>query len=181
MERNEILQVLQTLLTFSFLKVNNMIESFEFEGIRLSAPKPSGVTGQTILRGNGSIDEQEMRTFSELTNKSESLSMDTQRLKVFQTRIGTLKETDSHAASDVVNRVAIHGALAPGYTEPKTQYDVKKTSSEILSSFLDEKMSYVPPTSEHVMPSFTVDAPRRPYLNPGITLMDKHKVNVNWV
>jgi hypothetical protein len=157
-----------------------MIEPFEFEGIRLQAPQPSGETGSAIIQGKGSIDEQEIRSFSNLAKGMDDLKLDKQQIRVYQTKVGNPSTINSHEASLVPERVISLGVLGPKYEEPTVSMDTMKTTSELLSTFLDSDMSFVPSTNLHHAPPFSVNAPDTPFLNPGLTTVDARKVTVHW-
>lgn len=158
-----------------------MIEPFEFETIRLQAPKPSGETGKSIIHGKGSVDEQEIKSFSVLKKGMDDLRLDGQQLRVYQTKIGNPEGIDSHKAVLVPERVISLGPLGPNYEEPIARDPPAKTTSELLSSFLDSDMSFVPRTDKHVMPPIRMTSPDMPYLSPGLTTIDSRKVKVDWV
>ena len=157
-----------------------MIEPFEFEGIRLSAPQPTGDTGKAILQGKGSVDEQEIKSFSTLKQGMDDIRLDGQLLKVYQTKIGNPNEIDAHKAVHVPDRIISLGVLGPNYEEPTVSESTSQTSSELLSTFLDHTMSFVPRTDLHVMPPIHITSPDMPYLSPGLTTVDSRKVQIHW-
>jgi hypothetical protein len=157
-----------------------MIEPFEFETIRLQAPQPSGETGQAILRGKGSVDEEELKSFSTLTRGMDAMKLDNQQIRVYQTKIGNPSTINPHEASLVPERVISLGVLAPNYEELTANEHNSKTSSEILSAFLDSEMSFVPRNDLHQPPSFAVNSPETPFLNPGLTTIDSRKLTFHW-
>lgn len=157
-----------------------MIEPFEFESIRLQAPLPSGETGKTVLHGKGSVDEQEMKSFSVLKKGMDDVKLDGQRLRIYQSKIGNPGTIDAHKAVYVPERIISMGVLAPNYEEATTGDETTKSSSELLSKFLDETMSFVPRTDLHVMPPMHITSPDMPYLSPGLTTVDSRKVQFHW-
>lgn len=157
-----------------------MIEPFEFEQIRLQAPLPSGETGKAILQGKGSIDEQDIKSFSVLKQGTDDIRLDGQQLRVYQTKIGNPDTVDAHKADLVPERILSLGVLGPNYEEPTVSTDMTRSTSELLSKFLDETMSFVPNTDLHHMPPIQVTSPDMPYLSPGITSIDSRKVNIHW-
>lgn len=157
-----------------------MIEPFEFESIRLQAPQPSGETGKAILQGKGSVDEQEMKSFSVLKQGMDDIRLDRQQLRVYQTRIGNPDAIDAHKADLVPERVMSLGTLAPNYQEPTISEVSTHSTSELLSKFLDQSMSFVPRTDLHVMPPIHITSPDMPYLSPGLTTVDSRKVQIHW-
>ena len=72
-----------------------MIEPFEFEHIRLQAPEPSGHVGSAILQGKGTVDEEEIKSFSSLKQGTDDIRLDGQRLRVYQTKIGNPSHIDA--------------------------------------------------------------------------------------
>lgn len=158
-----------------------MIEPFEFETIRLQAPLPTGTVGTQVLRGNGSIDEEQIKSFSSLKMGSNEMQLDRQQLHIYQTKIGNPSNINSHESKLVPDRIVSVDVHGPMYQEPKQALESSKTSSELLSSFLDRQMTYIPQTDLHQMPSFKINAPDMPFLNPGITSIDSRKVDFNWM
>lgn len=157
-----------------------MIEPFEFESIRLQAPQPSGETGKTILQGKGSVDEQEIKSFSVLKQGMDDIRLDKQQLRVYQTRIGNPAAIDAHKADFVPERITSLGPLAPNYQEPTVSEVSTQSTSELLSTFLDQSMSFVPRTDLHIMPPLHITSPDMPYLSPGLTTVDSRKVQIHW-
>lgn len=157
-----------------------MIEPFEFEGIRLQAPNPTGVVGSAILQGKGSVDEQEIKSFSTLQHGMDDIRLDGERLRVYQTKIGNPSSIDRHKAVLVPERIISLGTLGPNYEEPTVDPTETMTTSERLASFLDQEMSFVPSTDLHVMPPLHVTSPDMPYLSPGLTTIDSRKVQIHW-
>jgi hypothetical protein len=157
-----------------------MIEPFEFEGIRLQAPQPSGDTGKAILQGKGSVDEQEIKSFSVLKQGMDDIRLDGQQLRIYQTRIGNPDAINAHKADLVNERVLSLGTLGPNYEEPTVTDQSSHSSSELLSKFLDHSMSYVPRTDLHVIPPIHITSPDMPYLSPGLTTVDSRKLQIHW-
>lgn len=158
-----------------------MIEPFEFETIRLQAPQPSGKTGKAVIHGKGSIDEEEIKSFSTLKQTEDAIPLDSQRLRIYQSKIGNPSSIDSHKADYVPERVVSLGPIAVNYEEKTTPVQVETSVSELLSKFLDQDMSFVPSTDKHHMPSFNINSPNAPFQTPGLTSIDAHKVKFNWV
>jgi hypothetical protein len=157
-----------------------MIEPFEFEHIRLQAPQPSGETGKAILQGKGSVDEQEIKSFSVLKQGTDDIRLDGQQLRVYQTKIGNPNDIDAHKAQLVPERILSLGVLGPNYDSPTVSEDQSHSTSELLSKFLDETMSFVPSTDLHTMPPIHITSPDMPYLSPGITSIDSRKLQIHW-
>lgn len=157
-----------------------MIEPFEFETIRLQAPKPSGDTGKAILHGAGSVDEQEIKSFAQLKKNEDDLKLDQQKLRIYQTKIGNPNSINSHQAVYALEHLTSLGNPAPNYVEPIESMDVGQTSSELLASMLDNDMSFVPNTDLHVLPGMHVNRPETNFLNPGLTTVDARKMSVHW-
>jgi hypothetical protein len=158
-----------------------MIEPFEFETIRLQAPLPSGSTGKTVLHGKGSVDEQEIQSFSVLKQSEDALRLDGQQIRVYQTKIGNPQSIDPHQANLVPERIVSLGPLAVNYEEANASMEHTKTTSELLSTFLDSEMLFVPNTDMHHAPPFSVNAPDTPFLNPGLTSIDSRKLSIHWM
>lgn len=158
-----------------------MIEPFEFESIRLQAPQPHGTAGQQVLLGNGSIDEQEMKSFSALSASDDTIPMDKERLRIFQNKIGNPLSIDPHAAVHVPERLVAQGAIAPNYVEPTEEMRYTTNTSALLSSFLDQDMTYIPSTDKHKPTGMHINNPRINHLNPGITTIDSRKIAFNWM
>ena len=157
-----------------------MIEPFEFESIRLQAPLPSGEKGSAIIQGKGSVDEQEIKSFSVLKQGMDDVRLDRQQLRVYQTRIGNPAAIDAHKADLVPERILSLGPLAPNYQEPTVSEVPTQSTSELLSTFLDQSMSFVPRTDLHIMPPLHITSPDMPYLSPGLTTVDSRKVQIHW-
>lgn len=157
-----------------------MIEPFEFEAIRLHAPQPSGETGHAILKGNGSVDEQEIKSFAQLKQNEDSLKLDRQKMRVYQTKIGNPASVNSHQAIYANEHLTSLGNPAPNYVEPTESMQVSESTSHLLSQVLDTDMSFVPSTDLHVLPGMHVNHPEKNFLNPGLTTVDARKVNVHW-
>jgi hypothetical protein len=157
-----------------------MIEPFEFESIRLHATLPTGTTGGAILKGSGSVDEQEIKSFAQLKKNEEDLNLDRQKLRIYQTKIGNPNSINSHQAVYANEHLTSLGNPAPNYVEPTESIGTTQSSSELLSSVLDKEMSFVPSTDLHVLPGMHVNHPERNFLNPGLTTVDSRKVNIHW-
>lgn len=158
-----------------------MIEPFEFETIRLQAPLPTGQTGQAILRGKGSVDEQEIKSFTTLKQGMDSMRLDAQQIRMYQTKIGNPSYINSHESNLVPERIISLGVLAPHAEEPTASTNTSMTTSQMLSKFLDHDMTFVPQTDLHHAPAMKVNSPETPYLNPGLTTVDSRKVQFNWI
>ena len=157
-----------------------MIEPFEFESIRLSAPKPSGETGKAILHGAGSVDEQEIKSFAQLKQSEDALKLDKQKLRIYQTKIGNPSSVNPHQAMYANEHLISMGNPAPNYVEPTESLEVTHSTSELLSNVLDKDMSFVPSTDLHILPGMHVNHPESNFLNPGLTTVDARKVSVHW-
>lgn len=157
-----------------------MIEPFEFESIRLEAPKPTGTVGKTIIQGKGTIDEKALQSFSSLKQGDDAIRLDTQQLRVYQTKIGNPASYNTHKAEFVNERILSKPPLAVNHDDAIAPTPSSKSSSELLHHFLDTSMSYIPSTDKHHMPPFHVNSLDSPFLSPGLTSIDAHKVHVNW-
>jgi len=157
-----------------------MIEPFEFEAIRLSAPKPNGATGKAILQGSGSVDEQEIKSFAQLKKNEDDLKLDRQKLRIYQTKIGNPSSVNPHQAMYAYEHLISLGNPAPNYVEPTESMAEPKSTSELLHTMLDKDMSFVPSTDLHVLPGMHVNHPETAFLNPGLTTVDARKVSVHW-
>jgi len=120
-------------------------------------------------------------SFSDLSKTSDTLKLDDQKLKIYQTKIGNPNTIDNHSSVLVPERIVSLGALAPNGQEPITEdNESRKTSSQLLSTFMDHDMSFIPKTDLHRIPAMHVNSPDSGFLNPGITSIDSRKLNIHW-
>lgn len=157
-----------------------MIEPFEHDKIVLNRPAPQGVTATEILSKQG-IDEEMSRTMSLMTmSKGDDFKLDTQQLKVYQTRIGNPSQIDSHSASYVYDRITSLGPLAPNHEMPTVSMENTESSSQLLHKYIDSQATFKPRIDAHKLPAFSVTSLNSPYLTPGLTSIDSRKVEFNW-
>lgn len=158
-----------------------MIEPFELESIRLQAPQPSGTTGTSMLMGQGTVDEQTVKTMSSLNRTVDDIVLDKQQVRIYQSKIGNPATINTHEAALVPERIVSLGPLAPYDSLPTVTDEPPRSTSELLSKVLDGSMSHVPNTNLNHLPAFSVHRPDQPFLNPGLTSIDSRKLSFNWV
>ena len=156
-----------------------MIEPFEHDKIVLNRPAPQGVSGGQVLASRG-IDEETSRTMSTMTSSLDDLRLDTQQIKVYQTRIGNPSNSDNHSASYIYDRVTSLGPLATNHETPTTSMEESSTTSQLLHKYLDSQATFKPRIDGHKLPAFSVTSLNSPYLTPGLTSIDSRKVHFHW-
>jgi hypothetical protein len=157
-----------------------MIEPFEHDKIVLKRPAPTGVEGSQVLVPQG-IDKEVSRTMSVLTRSMDDIRLDTQQIKVHQTRIGNPSAIDNHSASYIYDRITSLGPIAPNYETPTVSPEDGLNSSQLLHQYLDSQATFKPRIDAHKLPAFSVTSLNSPYLTPGLTSIDSRKVDFNWV
>ena len=156
-----------------------MIEPFEHDKIVLNRPAPQGVSGSQVLAKQG-IDEETSRSMSVMTSSLDNIRLDTQQLKVFQTRIGNPSNIDNHSASYIYDRITSLGPLAPNHETPTVSTEEPSSTSQLLHQYLDSQATFKPRIDGHKLPAFSVSSLNSPYLTPGLTSVDARKVEFNW-
>jgi len=156
-----------------------MIESFEFEPIRLAAPLPTRTQGKEDIGGKNSVDLHLAEGVGQLQNREKDVLLDNSQIRVFQTKIGNPDMVNSHFAQSVQDHLLSMGTLVVDNeqkTEPETE---TKSVSEILSSYLDSKVQFIPAIDKHILPPMNVVSMHEPFLTPGLTSIDGRKLKLN--
>jgi len=156
-----------------------MIESFEFEPIRLSAPIPINRQAEKELGGKESVDVHVEDGVGEVAFREKDLVMDKSQIRIFQTKIGNPDSINSHFAHSVQDRLLSMGTLVVDNEEKFESESSSRSTSEILSSYLDSEVQFVPAMDKHILPSLNVVSMREPFLTPGLTSIDSRKLKYN--
>ena len=157
-----------------------MIEPFEYEPKHLVATKPAGIVASSSLGSFASIDMDVNRSMSRLIDPVETMRLDTQQTRIFQTKIGNPFQENTHESVLVPDRIIGLGALVRSDNPPALASTSTRSTSEILSNILDHQATFIPSNTKHVLPAMNINSLDSPYLSPGLTSIDSHKVKPNW-
>ena len=157
-----------------------MIEPFEFETIRLSAPSVTREQKDVPVKSSGTVDFDLSKGISSFHNSMNDLKMDMSRQRVFQTKLGNPMLESQVEAQFQNDRVVGKGPLVVGGNEPAEVSDTSVSSSELFHRYLDVEATFVPSISKHILPTMSTIGLDSPSLYPGLTNVDSRKLNIAW-